>query len=117
MGKGGGDSSCAVLLNPEVGSSSVRLCPWGILQARILGCGLPCPPAGDLPNPGIESRSPALQVDYLPPEPPEKTVDGNFITKIMNETSHWPPSHNLIRKALMKIHTCIFALYFSRNLT
>ena len=29
----------------------------GILQARILG-GLPCPPPGDLPNPGIEHMSP-----------------------------------------------------------
>ena len=31
--------------------------------------GLPCPPPGDLPNPGIESASPvapALQVDSLP---------------------------------------------------
>ena len=27
----------------------------------------PCPP-GDLPNPGIEPRSPTLQVDYLPSE-------------------------------------------------
>ena len=27
---------------------------------------LPCPPPGDLPNPGIEPRSPALQVDSLP---------------------------------------------------
>ena len=25
--------------------------------------GLPCPSPGDLPNPGIEPRSPALQVD------------------------------------------------------
>ena len=33
--------------------------------------GLPCPPPGDLPNPGIEPRSPALQVDSLPSEPPE----------------------------------------------
>ena len=28
--------------------------------------GLPCPPPGDLPNPGIELTSPALQVDSLP---------------------------------------------------
>ena len=44
----------------------------GILQARILN-GLPCPPPGrHLPNPGIESRSPAFQVDSLPSEPPWK---------------------------------------------
>ena len=34
--------------------------------------GLPCPPPGDLPNPGIEVRSAALQVDFLPSEPPGK---------------------------------------------
>ena len=34
--------------------------------------GLPCPPQGDLPNPGIELRSLALQVDSLLSEPPGK---------------------------------------------
>ena len=34
--------------------------------------GLPCPPPGDLLNPGIEPRSPALQVDFLPSQPPGK---------------------------------------------
>ena len=32
--------------------------------------GLPCPSPGDLPDPGIEPRSPALQADALPSEPP-----------------------------------------------
>jgi len=32
--------------------------------------GLPCPLPGDLPNPGTAPRSPALQVDFLPSEPP-----------------------------------------------
>ena len=34
--------------------------------------GLPFPSLGDVPNPGIESRSPALQADALPSEPPGK---------------------------------------------
>ena len=34
--------------------------------------GLPCPSLGDLPNPGIEPRSSALQADSLQSEPPEK---------------------------------------------
>ena len=34
--------------------------------------GLPFPPPEDLPNPGIEPRSPALQADSLPAEPPQK---------------------------------------------
>ena len=37
--------------------------------------GLPCPPLGDLPNPGTEPRSLALQADYLPSEPPGKPKD------------------------------------------
>ena len=36
--------------------------------------GLPFPSPGDLPDPGIEPRSPALQADALPPEPPGKPL-------------------------------------------
>ena len=32
--------------------------------------GLSFPSPGDLPDPGIEPRSPALQADFLPTEPP-----------------------------------------------
>ena len=31
---------------------------------------LPCPPPGDLPDPGIEPGFPVLQADSLPSEPP-----------------------------------------------
>ena len=34
--------------------------------------GLPFPSPGDLPDPGIKPRSPALQADTLPSEPPGK---------------------------------------------
>ena len=34
--------------------------------------GLPCLPPGDLPNPGMEPRSPAMQADSLLSEPPGK---------------------------------------------
>ena len=34
--------------------------------------GLLVPSPGDLPDPGIQARSPTLQADSLPPEPPEK---------------------------------------------
>ena len=36
--------------------------------------GLPCPPPGDLPYPGIEPGSPALQVDSLLSELPWKRI-------------------------------------------
>ena len=38
--------------------------------------GFPFPSPGDLPNPGIEPRSPALQADSLPSEPPGKPEMG-----------------------------------------
>ena len=43
----------------------------GILQARILEW-LAFPSPGDLPDPGIEPRSPALQADSIPAEPQGK---------------------------------------------
>ena len=36
--------------------------------------GLPFPSPEDLPDPGIEPRSPALQADALPSEPPGKPI-------------------------------------------
>ena len=47
------------------------LCPWGFSRQEYWS-GLPCPPPGELSNPGIEPRSSALQADSLPTEPPRK---------------------------------------------
>ena len=47
------------------------LCPWGFSRPEYWS-GLSHPPPGDLPNPGMEPRSPALLADSLPSEPPEK---------------------------------------------
>ena len=41
----------------------------GILQALEYWTGLPFPSPGDLPDPGFEPRSAALQADSLPAEP------------------------------------------------
>ena len=59
----------------------VQLCvtPWTVAHQAPLSMGfsrqeywsgLPCPSPGDLPNPGIKPKSPALQVDLLLSEPP-----------------------------------------------
>ena len=43
--------------------------PWTVARQAPLWSGLPCPPPGDLPNPGIESASlmsPDWQVGSLP---------------------------------------------------
>ena len=71
--------------------SGVRLCatPWtAACQAPLFmgfsrkeySSGLPCPPPGDLPNPGIEHRSPELWVDSLPGELPGKPVRKTKLT-------------------------------------
>ena len=44
--------------------------------------GLPFPSPGGLPDTGIEPRSPALQADALPSEPPGKPNVINYISKI-----------------------------------
>ena len=51
------------------------LCPWGFSRQEYWS-GLPCPPPGDLPNPGIEPRSPTLQADSLPAELRGRLVEG-----------------------------------------
>ena len=46
---------------------------WAIREAlQVYWSGLPCPPPGDLPIPGIKPRSPALQADALLSETPGK---------------------------------------------
>ena len=67
--------------------------PWGVARQAPLSMGffrqeywsgLSCPPPGELPDPGIEPRSPALQADSLPSEPP-----GSW--KNTMTTSKWVP--------------------------
>ena len=60
----------------SVRSNSVTLRTIGLQAPLSMGfsrqgywSGLPFPPSGDLPNPGTEPGSPALQVDSLPFEP------------------------------------------------
>ena len=64
--------SCLTLCDPvdcsPPGSSVHR-----ILQARVLEW-VAIPFSRDLPNPGIEPGSPALQADSLPSEPPGKPL-------------------------------------------
>ena len=49
------------------------LCPWWFSRQEYWR-GLPRPSPGNLPNPGIEPRSLALQVNSLPTEPPGKST-------------------------------------------
>ena len=63
--------SCLTLCYPVDYSLSGFSCPWGFSRQEYWS-GLPCPPPGDLPNPGIKPRPPAMQMDSLPAEPQGK---------------------------------------------
>ena len=70
--------------------SHIRLCEtlWTVARQLLLSrqeywSGLPCPPPGDLPNPGTELRSPALQADCLP------LSHRGYPEVILSECNHW----------------------------
>ena len=76
--------------------SRVRLfaTPWTVAYEAPLSIefsrqeywsGLPYPPPRDLPDPGIKPRSPALQADALPSEPPGKPLLGWMVIKNKKE--------------------------------
>ena len=80
--RGSPKSNLKVKVKVKVKSlSSVRLfaTPWTIayqappsmgFSRQEYWSGLPLPSPGDLPDPGIEPGSPALEADALPSEPP-----------------------------------------------
>ena len=83
--EGGNQFVCSIGWSEVKSFSRVQLLaiPWtGVYQASLsvgfsrqeYWSGLPFPSPGDLPDPGIEPRSPALQADTLPSEPPGKPV-------------------------------------------
>ena len=85
--------SCLILCNPmdcnPPGSSAHGDSPRQEYWSGIL---FPLP--GDLPNPGIEPRSPASQADSLPSELPGKPPNEDIINglKIIALVFRWSPS-------------------------
>ena len=72
--------SCPILCDPHGLWPARFLCPWnypgkntGVGGRSLLQGVFPSP--GDLPNPGIEPGSPALQADSLPFEPQKKSIE------------------------------------------
>ena len=59
--------SCPMLCDPIDCSLPAPLSMGGFSRQEYWS-GLPCPPPGNLLNPGIEPRSPVLQTDSLPSE-------------------------------------------------
>ena len=99
------------------------LCPWGFPRQEYWS-GLPCPPSGDLPNPGIKPGSPTLQADSLPPETPRKSQ--NTAQPIPSPGDHSDPGIKLGSPALVRqipyqlsyreVHSLFLLLHISKSL-
>ena len=72
---------CPTLCNP-VDCSPPSFSVPGSLQARI-GSGLPFPPRGDVPNPGIKPTSPVLAGRLFTIEPPGKLIHADYPPRIL----------------------------------
>ena len=72
--------------------------------------GLPCPPPGDLPHPGIERRSPTLQADSLVSEPfseftekeKDKTKTGLFSLPVLSVSRKFSMFTSMQKTLLIK---------------
>ena len=89
-------SSPHVNVSVSCSAMSDSAIPWTVARQALLSMGfprqeywsgLPFPSPGDLPNPGIKPRSPALQADSFPFEPPGKPNIPSL--KISFSESHW----------------------------
>ena len=92
-GEGEVTQSCPTLCNPmdcSLPGSSIH----GILQQGYWS-GLPFPSPGDLPDPGIESRSAALEADALTSEPPGEHPDWGFLMEVF---LIWKQVYDLLSK-------------------
>ena len=76
--------------------------------------GLPCPPPGDLSDPGIKPMAPSLQVDSLPAEPPGQPLVSHILCKyflpLYGLPFHWIYSFPCFAKACFSF---FFHLVFS----
>ena len=78
----------------EVAQSCLTLCdPWTVahqappstgFSRQEYWSGLPFPSPGDLPDPGIEPRSPTLQADALTSAPPGKP--SSYCRQVLNKS-------------------------------
>ena len=58
--------------------------------------GLPCPPPGDLPNPAMEPRSPALRTESLPAVPQRKPKNTGMGAYPLSSSSSWPKNRTRV---------------------
>ena len=83
--------SCRVRLFVTPSTVAYQAPPSMGFSRQEYWCGLPFPSPGDLPDPGIEPRYPALRADALTSEPPGKPQDG-INTNIRRHQRDFPGS-------------------------
>ena len=71
---------CLTLCDPMDCSPARLLCPWDS-PGKNNGVGCHSLLQENLPNPGIEPSSPALQADSFPAEPPGKSISSSVFMK------------------------------------
>ena len=80
-----------------------RLCPRGFSRQEDWS-GLPFPSPGYLPEPGIKPRSPTLQADSLPSDPPGMELQPQYITTRTLLAQHRKPSISPLQMAMLPLH-------------
>ena len=124
----GGSSRVPFITTLEV--KVAQLCPWLFATPWAIQSvefsrpeywsGWPFPSPGNLPNPGIELRSPMLQEDSLPAEPlgkPKNTGVGSLLQKIFpTQASNWGLLHCSWILYLLSLHGSWRTLIPWRNL-
>ena len=66
--------TCLTLFQPHGLQPTRLLCPWDFPGKNTRVSGLPFPSPGDLPNPGIKLKSPALAGRFFTTKPPGKPI-------------------------------------------
>ena len=80
---------------------------------------LPFLSPGDLPDPGMEARSPALQADSLPSEPPGKPLAAAAAKSLQSCLTLCDPmdySHSLGKNTRVGCHSLLRGIFSTRGL-
>ena len=83
-----------------------RWSPWGFSRQEYWS-GLPCPPPGNLSNPGIELGSPTLQAASIPSEPPGKPLYILIDRSLSNYFIYSGTHHNYTLIKIIIIKECL----------
>ena len=110
------------MLSPSVIFDSVT--PWAVAHQAPLSMGfsrqeywsgLLCPPPGDLPNPGIKLRSPALQAGSLLSEAPVKP-SGKVAVFLIRPSHDWMMPTHIMGDSLLYSESTDLNINFIKNI-